>query len=129
MSHKTWLKKLGYKEIVINMGMFDNDIIAVIGDNKNLQEYIRFKYECDNDIEVSNGYGYCFYCEGYLPIIWIPKYPRTPKEYGTLAHECFHAAMHLSRWANIKVDENSEEVVAHATGFLVKSILESKKGV
>ena len=125
-NYKAWLKKLGYKEIDVNMGMMDFDMIVVIGKAESIEEYMQYKYECDDEFKVGRAYGYCYYSEGYAPIIWLPAYPRTPRQYGTLAHECFHAVMHLTRWANLKVNEDSEEVIAHAVSYIITSVLKSK---
>ena len=37
--------KFGFKEIRINMGLFDFDIICIIGDYKNINKYIQWKFE------------------------------------------------------------------------------------
>ncbi len=132
--HDKWLKKLGLKEIEINMGMFDFDIIVVIGKRDNLNEYLQFKFEDKyfNLGDYDDGFkkfGQCFGCPSYSPIIWIPNLPKTPRQHGTLAHECFHATMHLIRWTGIKVSRDSEEVVAHAVSYLVTSILKTRSKV
>ena len=126
--HHEWLKKLGFEEKVIHMGTFDFVVVAVIGSSDNLEEYIAFKYdEPDFDLsESNNGYeprGKCFYCAGYVPIIWIPKKPKTPREYATLAHECLHATKHVLRWAGIPFSDDTEELETHAMGYLITEIL------
>jgi len=112
--------------------MFDFSINVVIGKYEGLNEYVRYKFEDDyfdikNSESVNGAYGWSIYCPGYCPIVWIPRYPKTPRQYGTLSHELFHAVCHMSRWANLDLTDNSEEVFAHALTHLITKVLESKK--
>jgi len=128
--HKKWLRRLGLQEKVIEMGLFDFDVVVAIGSRDRLEEYISFKYEIP-DFDISKhetGYeprGQCFHCDGYVPIIWIPNKPKTPREYGTLAHECVHAAKHVMRWAHVPDSDDTEEVLTHTVGYLVTKILDA----
>ena len=59
------------------MGLFDFDVICVIGKRDNLEEYIRFKYD-DNGTIAETGFkprGQCFSKAGFVPIIWITQKP------------------------------------------------------
>ncbi len=127
--HKAWLKKLGMKELSINLGMIDQDVIVAIGKRESVQEYMRFKFECNNDFDAKDSYGRCYFSEGYAPIVWIPNYPRTPRQHGTLAHECIHASLFISRKIGIGIERNSEEFLAHAVSYLVTSILKTRSKV
>lgn len=111
------------------MGMFDFAVVCIAGPWESVAEYIKWKFESDDlDIEASNiGYearGKCFFKSGYVPVIWIPDKPKTPREYATLAHESIHAVMHLFDWAYLAVSVETEEVLTHATAHLVFNILE-----
>jgi len=129
--HETWLKKLNLKEIPIHMGMFDFGINCVIGDYKGVDEYIQTKFD-DPEFKASNfdqGYeprGKCLYCPGYQPVIWIPRYPKTPREHATLAHESLHAMFHVVRWAAIPIDDSTEEVMTHGMAHIIHEIIKSK---
>lgn len=126
--HIAWLKKLGFQEILIDMGMFDFRIVAVIGKVESLNEYIQFKLE-DPEFDAENGNrgypprGKCLYRTGFVPIIWIPKKPRTPREYATLAHECMHAMRHVMHWAGLNSNEETEEVETHGVSHIIDVIL------
>ena len=131
MKHKTWLKKLGLKEIHVHMGMFDFGINVVIGDYKSLTPYIQYKFD-DKEFNTDyfdNGYacrGKTVFRSGYCPVIWIPRKPRTPREHATLAHECLHAVYHLQRWAGFKLGDDTEEVMAHGMAHIINEVLTSK---
>lgn len=125
-------KKLNLQEIRVNMGLFDFDVLFAIGDYSKMQEYIKWKYE-DKYFALENfdkGYecrGKCFYRVGYVPIIWIPRRPKTPREYATLAHECLHAIFHLFEWAGLPITRDTEEVVTHSQAHLINGLLEVVK--
>ena len=100
MKHENWLKKLGLKEINIHMGLFDYTIICIVGKYESMNEYIQMKFD-DKDFDLyewDKGFeprGKCFYRAGFVPVIWIPRYPKTPREHASLAHECLHSIYHL----------------------------------
>lgn len=122
------VKKFGLKEIKVSMGLFDFDVICVIGNYKNLGKYIQWKFE-DKDFDPANFdleyecRGKCCFRRGYVPVIWIPRKPKTAREHATLAHECLHAVFHLFEWANLPVNRDTEEVMTHAQAHLVTNFL------
>lgn len=122
-------KRFGFKEISISMGLFDFDVVCVIGDYENITKYIQWKFE-NKDFEMIDDYevrGKCFFCKGYVPVIWIPRKPRTPREYATLSHECIHAIFHLFNWAGMGINIETEELMTHSVGHLVNGILSKIK--
>lgn len=131
IKYEKWLEKLGLKEIEVHMGMFDFSINVVIGSYKNLEEYARFKLH-DNEFNLASTdsdylpRGKCLYKGGYRPIIWIPKKPRTSREFATLAHESLHAMYHVHRWAGFTLSDETEEVMTHGMAHIIFSILNSK---
>lgn len=112
-------------------GIFDYSVTCVVGDYVKAVKYIAGVYNEDKseakDLEIRYGgnspRGQCFYKDGYVPIVWIPRKPTTPREYGTLAHECFHAVVVFMAWAHINCDMGNDEVAAHSVGYLVSKIL------
>ena|SRR3990167_8016815 len=123
--------KFNLKEIRIEMGLFDFDVVCVIGDYKNLGKYIQWKFEDDSfdpeDFDMKyECRGKCCFKKGYVPVIWIPKKPRTPREYATLAHEALHAVYHLFDWANLPMTRDTEEVMTHSMAHIINNILEDK---
>lgn len=126
------MKKFGFSEIIVNMGIFDFSVIVIYGNQDNVQKYVNWKFEDENFsvVESQRGYeprGQTFFCKGYVPIIWLPRKPKSPREYGTLSHECLHSIYHLFDWADVPMDRSTEEVAAHAMGHMVTEILEKIK--
>ena len=114
-------------------GVFDYSVTCVVGDYKKATEYVAKVYEENNPSELEIRYagsaprGQCFYKDGYIPIIWIPRKPTTPREYGTLAHECLHAVTVFLNWSHINCSIGEDEVACHSVGYLVSKILEGLK--
>lgn len=128
-------KSLGLKEVRTSMGMFDFDVICVVGEYFAATKFVARKFEDEFFLEIAEdsnkGYvprGKCFYRTGYVPIIWLPGKPKSPREVATLAHECLHAVMHLFDWAAVPVTRDTEEVFAHAQAHLVTNILTKLRG-
>ncbi len=112
----------------IHMGAFDFSITAIIGDYKETEKLVRWKLD-DKDFQAEtwdNGYeprGKVFFRRGYVPILWIPRKPKTTREYATLAHEALHCVYHLFEWANLSMNKETEEVAAHSMAHIVNEIL------
>jgi len=113
------------------MGVFDFTVICIIGDYAKVDKYIQWKFD-DKDFQTANwdkGYdcrGKVLYRAGFVPVLWIPRKPRTPREHSTLAHEALHCVYHLFEWANIPMTKDTEEVVTHSMAHIINSVLESK---
>ena len=125
---KTIKQEYGLTEKRISMGLFDFDVLCVTGKIDGLRDYIVWKLE-DSDFSLDSDYdsrGWCIYKKGYVPVIWIPKKPKSARDYATVAHECVHAVFHLFEWANIPITRDTEEVMTHAVGHLVDGILSKK---
>ena len=109
------------------MGLFDFSVVIVIGDYSKMGEYVKWKFE-DKDfdpVKWDMNYiprGKCFFRQGYVPIVWIPKKPRTSREHATFAHECLHSVFHLFEWASIPLTRETEEVMTHSLAHLVSKI-------
>jgi hypothetical protein len=120
--------KFGFKEIKIDMGIFDFYVICIIGDYRNCGKYIQWKFE-DKDFNPEiwdKGYipiGKVFSSSGYAPVLWIPRKPKTPREYATLAHEALHCVYHLFDWASIPMSAHTEEVATHSMAHIINEVL------
>ena len=133
MSDETLVGKNKGKLKIINthMGVFDFQIRCLVGNYEAGLKHASNLFE-DNVEEVASesngGYmtrGQTFYRVGYVPIVWIPRRPQTPREYATLAHECIHAINHMFHWAAVPLGGDTEEVFAHSVSHLMTSILEA----
>ncbi len=118
MSKKS--KELNLQACDTHMGLFDFTIRCVIGEHENALKYIAYAFE-DKSEEMADGNrgykarGITYYKTGFVPIIWLPKYPETPREYATFAHEVIHAVNYLFDWSAIPLSRDTEEVFAHST--------------
>lgn len=101
----------GLKIIRVNMGVFNTWVRIAVGPAKNIHAYVRWADRQPDFVYQDS------------EIVWIPRKPRTPEEHGTLAHECLHAAFYLMDWLGMNANQETCEVMAHATGWLVKNAL------
>lgn len=110
------------------MGVFDYTIRCCIGD---YQETIKYTSKLFGGIDIPQDNvtvgdaprGCCIFNTEFIPVVWIPHYPKTPREYATLAHECLHAVMHMFRWAALPFTDDTEEVMTHSLSHLITNIL------
>lgn len=111
----------------INCGSFDIDFHFIIGDNpKEIVSKLKDMYGKNKKIKVSyfTDRGDFVSIPGIPPILWIPKIPQTPEEYGVLNHEISHLIFYIMQWANIKINEETEEVFSHQMQYLSTIIYE-----
>lgn len=123
--------KFGFKIKNIEMGIFDYTVCAIIGNYKNIKAFINWKFEEDwFNKKYNNDYsprGQVLHKNGYVPILWIPKLPKTAREHATLAHEALHCVYHLFDWANIPMSRDTEEIVTHSMSHIITEILKVNK--
>lgn len=121
---------LGFKEILIEYEMFGYEIACIVGPLKNVPKYVAHYHhrEPPSLEELKTGYGWTFYSSGRAPIVWIPRFPKNPREYGTLAHEVAHAVTAMLDWKGVPIKANCDETFCNALGYGVTKILEAKRG-
>lgn len=129
MSKKS--KELGLQVIDTHMGLYDFTVRCVIGDHENALKYVAHVFEdkIEEMPDGNRGYearGVCYFRTGFVPIVWLPNYPKTPREYATLSHEVIHAINHLFDWAATPLSRDTEETFAHSVAHVVNNVL--KKG-
>jgi hypothetical protein len=118
-------KRLGLREIYVHFGTFDFAMYCVVGPWQSVAEYLAWKFkEPDFSWDGAASRGHHFHKSEYVPVIWIPRTPRTPREYGTLAHEIVHAVRDLGEWIGLNFNNETDEVFCHATGHAMTTILE-----
>lgn len=120
MKRRRWS---GLQIFRLHCGVFDYAVRIVIGPHELGMQYIRWFTKNKNIPSNDCQRGLCALQPPYCPVIWLPRKPQTPREHATLAHECFHAVSHVTRWAAIEHSEATEEVFCHTLGFLVDGIL------
>ena len=101
--------------------------VVIEHDLKAAVAYIsKFDKECTSDF-LKGCNGAYFEPEKHPAIIWLPKNPETPKEYGTLSHEVLHAVIALSRIVGLTLSEDSEEAFTYLQGYITEQILKKIK--
>lgn len=125
---------VGLREIRVHFGAFDFVAICIFGEYAGAQKYASCKFDLDpgtlwesDEQRAFKPLGRVFYRGGYVPILWMPSPPRTPREHGTLAHEMLHVVGHLIDWAAIPRTTETEEVFCHALSHGVTTVLEALK--
>lgn len=122
---------LGFRQIVVRYEMFRYEFECIIGPKKNVGKYAATQH--DNpahsaDYEVTDQLAK-FYCRtGFVPIIWLPRFPRTPHDYELLAHEVGHAVIFMLEERGVPIDHKNDETFCYALGHGVRTILEAKRG-
>lgn len=123
----SFVKPKNLKIIRADLGVFDHPIILTCGSREGAQVFARWKYDDSQITLPESARGLCISKPGYVPIVWIPRYPRTPREHATLAHECTHAAWHVLEWADIPIVRDTQEVLLHTAAFLYSTALTELK--
>lgn len=131
MSNKKRKKKI---EFSLHLGIYDYVVnFIVTKDREELNTYVRNQFDDKYfDIDFFNrdglkSIGNVIYRDKYSPIVWMPRKPVAPREYGTLAHELLHVTCRVMRWAEIPLTEESEEAYTHLLSCLMTNFLENVK--
>jgi hypothetical protein len=114
------------REIRICLGMFDLGVCVVVGPFEDLWAFRAAKHniEIEDATCPGNPLGTTLYSHGRAPIIWIPRAPETPREFGTLAHEALHAIHFIMQETlGMPLTDETNEVYAHGVGFIVTQVL------
>lgn len=118
--------KKQFKTFNVHAGTYDFGINFCIGDDiDRAVKYVNFKFELGTITKDDfDCLGKRFFRYGYCPIVWIPKYPNTPNELGTISHEIFHSVCDVMRWANIPLTNETEEAYCHLIKHITKKFYE-----
>ena len=60
---------------------------------------------------------------GGQTIIRLPKKPKTAQEFGTMAHEIFHAVDFITRRIGLRLTPNSDEAFAYLIGYVTEQVM------
>lgn len=123
-------KKHKLRTMEIHMGMFDYRVYAAIGDHAQAPKFIAKIFEEPEDVwrkRIGKPVkGQTYFKDGCCPIIWLPRFPKTPAEYGTLAHEAAHAVNDMHYYLGIGLDPKNDETFTHAVGYIVRKVLSNR---
>lgn len=119
------------KHFFLHAGTYDFTYHVFVGtDFDAMTKYVRHQFDEPNwSYHFEHSLGCLIYKFNYQPVIWLRHKPKTPREFGTLAHEVFHLVCYiLDRWAGMTLrHEVSEEAYGHLTGKIVTDILTKLK--
>lgn len=110
---------------VIDCQIYPYDIMVSIGeDDKTLHRKMkRVNVEGDySEVSLEGCQGRCVMFKRGEIILRLKTYPKTPTEYGNLAHEVFHAAEFLLRRINMPLTYESDEAYAYLIGYITEEI-------
>ena len=117
-------RRFGLLEIAINFDTFDYRAVCVVGPQKKLERYVQWAFSDKTfSLQQKTYEGLFLSRDGVEPIVWIPCKPKTPKDYGTLVHECMHLVHYMMNWANISLTDDTDEIYGFVLGHTVNSII------
>ena len=104
--------------------------VIITEDLKEAIRYINFVHEEDStngiDKKQFNSSGLTATKEGFSPIIWLPKSPKTVQELSTMVHEVSHAASYTLEYCGVLNQESTTEVYAYQVALLTEQFLNQK---
>jgi len=111
--------------IKIDLLPFHYWLYVVYGERAACHRYICKKTGVSWD--ENDALGNCYHPLGGAPYIWLPRTPRTPMEYGTLAHEAAHAVFFfIDTWVVERAGFNHDETFCHIVAYIIERALEGK---
>ena len=121
-------RKFGLVILTVHFGVFSHELMVALGAAESFEKFARWEYDDPDYVGPEHARGSFSHRDGRIPVIWLPRYPRTPDDHGTMTHEVFHAVSHILRdWAQMENNMHTEEAFAHAMGFCVTEILSKMK--
>jgi len=96
-------------------------VIVCWGDNKYVRRVLKhYGYNEDKDV-FGDAEALTFNERLLHPVIALRRFPETPEDIGTLAHEAVHAVKYI--FDHIE-EQSSDEIFAHSVGAIVREALE-----
>lgn len=125
-----------YQHFSIYLEIYDFTVHFCIGDKQKSLNFINKSFQLPDSKEGIPAFtladmeakGLRFKRIGYIPIIWLPHFPKTPMEIGTLSHEIFHVVCDVfNRWTDIPLSSDSEEAYCHLIAYITRKFWEKVK--
>lgn len=107
-------------DVLVCLGVSREDILSYF--EKHFADALTEK---DKESIVMKGHGRVVMLESNAFICWVKEFPRTPEDFGYLAHEIFHTADLIIRKAGASLSDDSDEVWAYQIDWLTRKIYES----
>lgn len=123
-------RKTPYQTFFVHAGTYEYEVNVIFTkDLTKLRKYILYKMKSlPPDMEKFEiAKGMVVRMDGYCPILWLPRPPKTPDELAVLNHEIFHLTYTIMSYVGIPLTGSSEEAFAHLISHLTRQILEKMK--
>lgn len=124
------MSRYGLREIKIDFRPYEYVATCIVGPWAGVERYARRHFRDPNRaVHHREPEGYTMFDVGtdYGTLVWLPRKPRTPRDYGIVTHECLHLVRHLFDWVDMQLNEHSEEAYCHALEYAVATILKGCK--
>jgi hypothetical protein len=120
------------KRFTLNAGTYDFSYYLLVGESDQCMDNVR-KFakrlfgDAYFDPQLERRSACVMFVDGFFPIMWIRKNPETPKEFGTMAHECSHLATYIFWHIGANIDHENDEPYAHLIGKIVRDVMSKLK--
>lgn len=112
----------------LNLEIYYRDIIFFFGHNVKEMNKVLKKYGTtvpDDLLDHEGNLMGRFYLNSKNQAhIWVPKFPKSPREYGFLQHEINHAVTIILDKLGMTLSGDSEEAYAYLTGYITEKVYE-----
>jgi len=92
-------------------------------DKEGARKFTEVWFESTCEPFKATAYGTTVFKQGYPTVVWLEHFPKTPSDYGALAHETGHAAFVMLRDLGMGFTDDSEEAFTYLQEYLVTEFL------
>lgn len=114
-------KRPEYEHLRIDTGTFDIGADIIFTENTRLAaQFVSMNLGETHSPSEFDARGITFYRYGFSPIVWLPKRPCEPDEIAVANHELLHLTIRVLEWADIEMNEYTEEVYTYELQYISK---------
>lgn len=119
--HRQEKKEPKYEYLKIDTGTFDIGAEIFITEDIDLAaKFVSMSLGEHHEPAEFIARGVTFYKYGYQPIVWLPKRPESSEEIGVANHELMHLTLRVMEWADVELNESTEEVFTYEFQYISK---------
>lgn len=122
--------------ITVRVDIYAHDVVFLVTRNPKIVEEYFNTVKTDRTLKLTESDresikaglgGRCWHGMTDLTVIWIPRQPRKPYDYGCLVHETTHAAVQLLSDVNIEINSKNDEPLAWLIDYIVRDFLKQSR--
>jgi hypothetical protein len=115
--------KVKERTFIVPINLYISDVLFFFGPTEGLLDKLKaLGYSNPDGLkEHQFGSGFTGMDDGGRTFVWMPSVPKTAEEFGTLAHEIYHATCFVMDRKGIKYSKKSDEAFAYLIGYLTFS--------